>query len=50
MEILKIFTLVIALAVFVFTGLVIREDYENTQKWATVLFCLSMAALIVIRW
>lgn len=50
MEILKIALLLITLGTFVFTALVVREDSGNDQKWATVLLCLSMAALVTVKW
>lgn len=48
MNILRIAVLLIALAVFVLSSLVVRNDPKNEQPWATVLMCLSMAALITL--
>lgn len=50
MEILKIAVLLVTLGTFVFTALVMREDSANDHKWATILFCLSMAALVTVKW
>lgn len=50
MEILKNVVLVLVLIAFVFASLVIRNDEANEHTWATVLVCLSMAALMVVQW
>lgn len=48
MNILKMVVLIISLAVFVFSALIVREDKNNDNPWATVLLCLSMAALTTL--
>ena len=47
MNILKITVQIIALFAFVISALVVREDAMNECKWATVLLCISMAALFI---
>ena len=48
MNILKMVVLIVSLAVFVLSALVVREDRNNENPWATVLLCLSMAALTTL--
>ena len=50
MLILKILFLLFALAVFVVSALIVRNDPKNENPWATILLVLSMAALIVFEW
>lgn len=52
MEILKYAILFITICVFVLSSLVIREDFKENRntKWATFLFCWSMATLCSVDW
>lgn len=50
MEILKYAVMVILIVVFTLCALAIRNDPNNDNPIATLLFALSMALLCCVRW
>lgn len=50
MEILKNIILVVTIAAFTFSALVVREDRKNEHVWATFVLCGSMAILTCVQW
>lgn len=50
MFVLKIVFLVITFAIFTVSALLIRNDRNNNNPWATIAFCLSMALLVCVQW
>ena len=48
MNILKIVVLILTLVVFVISALIVRQDKNNENPWATILLCLSMATLCCV--
>lgn len=52
MEILKYLFTFSTIFTFVLSSLVIREDIKENRntKWATFLFCFSMALLCAVDW
>lgn len=50
MNILKYAVLFVAIIAFCLSALVVRNDPKNQNPMATVILCLSMAAMICWSW